>query len=311
MLSSILALRLVTEAAAAELELGHGEEAVVAVEILVLGVGGDVVEQLVVAAERHAAVQGAEGSAAAADVREIYVHRVAPQGLERVDIHRAVAHVDVYEHLGRVPDAGRSLKGVVPADYREVRHGVELIEVRTGHAEEVAHHLVRVPRDLQLGEAVEDVEGALTFFGYAVVDVHGEGLEAEHGVELVHLQSRLRAEHALVPRVVHVYKVAPVLERLLGKSLREKPVLVQRRDLPDDVVAHTDVVEHLIHAGVAARYSFKRHSLRLPRIFFLLFYYTADRNSPHFLHFPCEPSVKSPSRRLCVRTRRRARRPGP
>ena len=295
-----LALSLVAEAAPAELQLGHGEEAVVAVEILVLGVGRDVVEQLVVAAERHAAVQWAEGAAAAADVREIDVHRVAPHGLERVDIHRAVAHVDVYEHLGRVPDAGRSLKGVAPADYREVRHGVELIQIRAGHAEEVAHHLVRVPGDLQLGEAVEDVEGALPFFGYAVIYVHGEGLEAEHGVEFVHLQARLRTEHALVPGVVHVDEVAPVLERLLGKRLRKKPVFIQCRDLPNDVVAHADIVKHLIHAGVAARYSLKRHSLRLLRIFFLLFYYTADRNSSHFLHFSCEPSVKSPSRRPCV-----------
>ena len=146
-----LALGLVAELATAELELCQGEKAVMAVQVLVLCVGGYVVQQLIIAAERNTAVQGPERSAAAADVGQVDVHGIAVHGFERVDIDRTVACIDVYENLSRIPDAGHRFKGV-PASYeREIGNGIELIEVRAGNAEKIAHHLVRMPGHLQLG----------------------------------------------------------------------------------------------------------------------------------------------------------------
>ena len=72
-----LALGLVAELATAELELCQGEKAVMAVQVLVLCVGGYVVQQLIIAAERNTAVQGPERSAAAADVGQVDVHGIA------------------------------------------------------------------------------------------------------------------------------------------------------------------------------------------------------------------------------------------
>ena len=145
-----LALSLVPELAPAEFQLGQGEKAVVAVQVLVLRVGRDVVQQLVVAAEGNAAVQGLERASAAADVRQVDVDGLAVHCLERVYVHSAVAGVYVYQHLCRVADAGHCLKRVTPAYDREIGHSVQLIEVGTGDAEEIAHHLVRVPGDLKL-----------------------------------------------------------------------------------------------------------------------------------------------------------------
>ena len=253
-----------------------------AVQVLVLRVGRQVVQKLVIAAERHAAVQRPEGPAAPAHVRQIDVHRFPVHGLERVYIHRAVAHVDVYQHLRRVPDAGCRLKRVPAAQEREIRHRVQLVQIGTGDAEKVAHHLVRVPGDLQLRKAVEDIERVRPLLSYPVINIHGEGFKALHRVELEDLEARLRAEELLVPGIVHVDEVPAVLESLPREGLCKDAVFLELRHLPDHVVAHADIVKYLIHTRVAARYPLKRHDHRLLKHYFPLFYYTSSPNSPHF-----------------------------
>ena len=250
-------LRLVAELAAAVLQLGLGKEAVVAVVVLVLRVGGDVVQQPVVPADGHAAVQRLERAAVSAHVRDVNVVAVALLRLERVYVHTVVGGVDVYQKLRRVAYARHGVEGVARAQQGEIRHRLQLVEVGTGHAEEVGHHLVCVPGRLQVAQAVKDVERALALGGYAVVYGHGEGLKAHVGVELKYLQSRPGGEQRLVVREVHVHHVPPVGDRPVGKGLGEKPVLGQLGDLPDDVVAHADVVEHLVRPRVSAGYSVK------------------------------------------------------
>ena len=98
--------RLVAEVAAAEFELGGGEKAVVTVEILVLSVRGQIVQQAVVAADGHAAVQRPEGTAVTAHMREKNVVRIPVNCLERVDINGLVAGIDVDQHLRRIPYSG-------------------------------------------------------------------------------------------------------------------------------------------------------------------------------------------------------------
>ena len=248
------------EAALAEFQLGLGEKAVVAVVVLVLRVGGDVVQQPVIPAQRDAAVQRLEGAAVYADVRDIRVYALAVLRLQRVDVHRGVRSVDVYHQLGRVAYARHGLEAVAAAQQREIGHRLQLVEVGAGHAEEVAHHLVGVPSRLQLAQAVEDVEAAGTLLSDAVVYGHGKRLEARVRVELIDLQPGHGVEQHFLPLEVDVHHVAPVGDRLGDKGQREKAEFLQPRNLPDDVVADAYIVQHLVRAGIAALYLVEKHS---------------------------------------------------
>ena len=56
-----------------------------------------------------------------------------------------------------------------------------------------------------------------------------------------------------------VQRAAAVRYRAAGKGLGKEAELREIHHLPNDVVAHADIVEHLVQAGVSAQYFLKGH----------------------------------------------------
>ena len=143
------------------------------------------------------------------------------------------------------------------ADQREVGDRIEDEQVGTGQMEEIAHHQVGRPCLLQLREAVKHIECVKALALDQVVDVHGKGLEAVGQLDMLDLQPLSRGEDRLVFRKADVDQVSAVPDRLIGEFLRDIAKFVERRHLPDDVVAEADILQRLIHHRDAGLCFFK------------------------------------------------------
>ena len=178
--------------------------------------------------------------------------RAAVPDLQRVDEQLVGCPVHVGEQLRRVAYLGHGSERVPAAQDGEVSHRVQREQVRTGHTEEVPHHQVRRPCDLELAQAVEHIEGIPAFLGDHAPDRHREGLEALLWVEFVYLQPIDRLEQGRMRGKPDVDEVPPIADCLVCEWLVEEPEIIEARQLPDHVVAQADVVEHGVERGNAA-----------------------------------------------------------
>ena len=249
-----------------ERRLRHVEEAVVAVDVLVLALFPDLLDRLVVAADAHAIVNELKlPGASPVPVGHEHGLRIAFPHLQWMQVDPLLVGVYVQQELRRLPDAGDSVEGVPPPQDREIGHRVQLEQIGTGHPEEVAHHQIRVPDRLQFREAVEHVKGVAALARDLVVDGHGERLKAFVRIEFHQVHPVQVFEQGRVLGKADIGNTAPVLLCLRDEGQREEPEFIDVCDLPDDVVAHADVVEYVVHARISALYLVKgRHVIRLP-----------------------------------------------
>ena len=117
---------------------------------------------------------------------------------------------------------------------------------------------------MQLRKAVEHVKGVAALACDLVVDGHCERLKAFVRIEFHQIHPVQVFEYGRVLGKANIGDAAPVPFRLRNEGQREEPEFVDARDLPDDVVAHADVVEYVVHARIATLYLVKgRHVIRL------------------------------------------------
>ena len=241
------------EHALGELQLGEGEEAVVAVEILILPRLGKSLLNLVEATHPNAVGDcGKLPGIPPHAVREEHLLRVAVPHLHRVQVQLLFIGIDVQQQLCGVPDSGDGVEGMPATNQREVGHGVQLKQVRAGHAEEIAHHEVGVPHGLQLGQAVEHIERVPALPGDLLVNGHREGLEALVRVEARDVNAAQIPEHRFMLGKANVNHIPTVGNRLTCEGLRKCAKFLQLRNLPDHVVTETHVVQRFIQPDYAA-----------------------------------------------------------
>ena len=135
------------------------------------------------------------------------------------------------------------------ADKRKVGDRVQNEKERTGQMEEVSHHQIRGPGLLKFGEAVEDIEGVASLAFDDVVEIDRESLEEMGQLHVFYLEALSRGKDRLVLRKAYVDKIPSVLYRLIREPLRDAAELVERRDLPNDIVSKTYVLQGLVHVG--------------------------------------------------------------
>ena len=104
---------------------------------------------------------------------------------------------------------------------------------------------------MQLAEAVEHVKGVDALLGDHAPNRHRERLETLVRVELVDLQTLGWLEQRLMRGEPDVDEVAPIAQRLVDERFVEVLEIVKAGQLPDHVIAQTDVVIHGVERGDA------------------------------------------------------------
>ena len=248
-----LLLRLRGEGPPGKVQAGQTEKAVVAVIILILGAGGQVLHQLIVPAHAHAVLHGDKvAQLLLIAVWAEHAVRVAVPHLQRVEEQGIPLGVHVQQKLGGVPDAGHRVKRVAAAQQREVGHRVQLKQVGAGDPEKVAHHQVGIPHRLQIRKAVEDIERVPPGLGDLVVDGHGERLKALVRVVLAHFHPGQVVQQGRMLGEADVEHPPPVGHRLPDKGPGEPLELLYAGYLPDHIVPQPDMVQRLVQPGITA-----------------------------------------------------------
>ena len=202
-----------------ERRLRHVEEAVVAVDVLVLALFPDLLDRLVVAADAHAIVNELKlPGASPVPVGHEHGFRIAFPHLQWMQVDPLLVGVYVQQELRRLPDAGDSIEGVPPPQDREIGHRVQLEQIGTGHPEEVAHHQIRVPDGLQFGKAVEHVKGVAALACDLVVDGHCERLKALVRIEFHQIHPVQILKYGSVLGKADIGDAAPVPLRLRNEG---------------------------------------------------------------------------------------------
>lgn len=186
-------------------------------------------------------------------VREIHRGRIAIPDLQRVDIGLVVDQIEVEQHLGRGPDRRDGGEAVKVSDQGEIGHGVEIEQPRAGDPEEVHHHQVRMPVFEQIGQAIEDIERAQTLARDQVMHGRRERLEPLGGIELHHLDPGQIVDHGQMGGEPHIDDAARIRPGLLDIGGHDPAIVLDRVDLPDDVVAEAQPVDNPVEPGQSRR----------------------------------------------------------
>ena len=153
-----------------------------------------------------------------------------------------VTPVYIQKKLRGISDAGDCLKGMPAPQQREICHCIQLKQIRTGHAEKVAHHQVCVPYGLKRRQTVKHIERILSLLSDPVMDIHSKRLKPLIGVKLADLKSLSRCEKWFMIGETHIDQISPVPDRLLRKRYCKKLKILQIRYAPDYVVPHPDII---------------------------------------------------------------------
>ena len=171
-----------------ECRLCHGEKAVVAVYILVLAPVPDLLQRLIIAADAHPVFQQPEFPRAfSVSVRKKHRVRCALPHLDRVHVDPLLVGAHIQKELRRLADPRDRVKRVPPPHDREIGHCIKHKKIRTGHAEEITHHQVRIPNGLQFRQAVEDIESVLSMLRDLVMNSNCKRFKSCVRIELHHL----------------------------------------------------------------------------------------------------------------------------
>jgi hypothetical protein len=175
------------------------------------------------------------------------------QDLQGPDEIPVVVVVDIEKQLGGRGDGFRGAGGVLVPEQGEIGDGLQVVQVRARQHEEVAEHLVGVPVDGKVRKAVEDVERAAAGFAEDLVHRRDEVLEPLFRIELVDRGHLAGVEQGGVAGETEVDDLASGRPGGLAEGRDERLVFLDGLDLPDDVVADQDAVEHLVKAGKPCR----------------------------------------------------------
>ena len=140
------------KAALSVLHFCHGKEAVVAVEILILTVLGQLLLDLVIPAHSDAVRNHG-------DVPCPFFHAMGEKHLLGASVpHLHWMHINVFfvgiyvqKQLRGVPNPCHGIKRMPPSDQRKIGDRVQFKQIRAGHLEEIPHHQIRIPYGLKLG----------------------------------------------------------------------------------------------------------------------------------------------------------------
>ncbi|MHC4991879.1 MAG: hypothetical protein ACYTGC_12955 [Planctomycetota bacterium] len=175
------------------------------------------------------------------------------QDLQGPDEVPVIVVEDVEEQLGGRRDGLGGAGRVLVPEQGEVGDGLQVVQVRACQHEEVAEHLVGVPVHGKVGQAVEDVERPAAGFTQDIVNGGDEVLEALLRIELVDCGHLAFVEQGGVVGEAEVDELAPRGPGRLAEGPDERLVLLDGLDLPDDVVADQNAVQHLVQAGEPGR----------------------------------------------------------
>ena len=196
------------------------------------------------------ALHGGEGTGLPT-VEEVHGLRVPLEYLEGMEVDGMVLPEDVHHHLGGGMDGGGGHGHVMVAQERKVGGRFIIVEVGAGEQEEIAQHAVGVPVGGQVGEAVEDVTGALAELLDHVEDGGDEDLEALIGIEPVDVELRIGVEDLRVVGEAEVNKRPFLFLGAGGKGMDEGQVLFQVVHLEDNIVPGYDPLKHRVQFGEA------------------------------------------------------------
>ncbi len=175
--------------------------------------------------------------------------------LEGTDVERPVVAVHVQQELRGVTDRAGRVRGVTVPEQPEVGDGLEIVQVGTGEREEVAEHLVGVPVDGEVGEAVEEVEGAPPRLLDHAMDVGNEVLEAVLRLQVMDLGPEVVRKEWLVLGEAEVDQPPPGAHGRLAVGLGEGQVVLDPVHLPDDIVAGEDALQQAVEPAHTRRHS--------------------------------------------------------
>jgi hypothetical protein len=176
--------------------------------------------------------------------------RIAVPNLDGVDVQQLPGAVNVQKNLCGLPNPGQRVKRMVAAHQRKKGDCVHFKQIRTGHAEKVAHHQVRGPGALQLGQAVENIENAAALTGDDVVNPGCKRLEALVGVQRKGDRVPGGNKGGMLGET-HIDQTAAVALCLFDEFCHENGIILQRGYLKDHIVSDPDVIEQRVQTGNA------------------------------------------------------------
>ena len=201
----------------------------------------------------HRAAVGhrAEAVARLPRVDQVHDRSRAVLHLDRPDVQALAAAEDVEQVLRGVGDHVHAGTRVAITQHAEVGHRVEVEEPRAGEAEEVAEHAVGLPRVRQVRQAVEDVQrlgpGRLDHRMHLV----DKGVEAVFGPRGVDLRPTLVCNQRRMGGEAKIDQPALLAARRRRVGQHQGAIVLERLDLPDDVVARRHPAQHRIEARQA------------------------------------------------------------
>ena len=176
-------------------------------------------------------------------VNQVHCSCRAMLHLDRTQVESRTAAEDVDHELGRVGNHPHGRLRVAIAVDAEIGDRIEIEEARTGQTEKIAHLTVRLPDVGEIGKAVEHIER----FAACGLD---------HRVHLVHKHIEAGCRVGIVELGV-VQQQGMFGEAKIDQSPAGSPgclgigpdqgkVILERLDLPDDVVAALHAAQHRV-----------------------------------------------------------------
>ncbi len=181
--------------------------------------------------------------------------RVAVPHLHRLE-HRAFGSPqEVEKQLGRFPDAGDGFGCVYTADEAEIRDGVQLEQIGTGHREKIPHHEIGRPGFLQLRQGIEHIKGLQPGLRDHPMHLRGERLEPGRRVQRDHHHAVRFGQDGGMSRKPEIIQLASVGHRLRREPSGHMHIFLEAVGMPHHIVAEPQIVNHLVvrrNAGAAA-----------------------------------------------------------
>ncbi len=153
----------------------------------------------------------------------------------------------IQKHLRGIADFRNCLERMFPPDQRKIRHRIELKQIRACDAEKVAHHEVCRPCRLQLGEAVEHIEGASALITDQIVNRHRKGLKTMRKLDMHDFDSGLLLHQRRMRRETDIDHLSPLAHRLSDKRFDKRRKRRNIRNTKYNIVPEPDAVKAFVH----------------------------------------------------------------